>query len=123
MTNTTETSEPKGFVLGDTTYNRLKWFVQIVLPSIATLYFSLGNVWGFGYIEQVLGTLAALGTFLGVVLGISSVTYNNSNLKYSGMIEVFDPPETDKKTYSITFDGDVDDIDQQEEVTFKVFKR
>jgi len=122
--NTPEATEPSGFVLGDALYAKLKWFVQIVIPAFATFYATVGNVLGFGHTEPVLTVSAALATFLGVILGLSSRTYNNSSMKYSGMIEVL-PPETPdgKKTYSITVDGDVENIDAKGEVTFKVFKR
>jgi len=122
--NAPEVTETTGFVLGDAVYNKVKWFVQIVIPAFATFYATVGNVIGLGHTEAVLTISAALATFLGTTLLISNHTYNNSSMKYSGMIEVL-PPETPdgKKTYSITVDGDVENIDSKGEVTFKVFKR
>lgn len=63
-------------ILPDNVYDSFKWLVQIVLPACATLYFALAGIWGFPYGEQVVGTIAALTTFLGVVLGISTYNYN-----------------------------------------------
>lgn len=57
------------------TYDVLKYATQIVIPAIATLYFALAGIWGFPYGEQVVGTLTAIDTFLGVCLGISSAQY------------------------------------------------
>ena len=57
-------------------YNTLKWVVMIVLPAISTLYFALSGIWGFPYAEEVVGTIAAITTFLGAILGISNVQYN-----------------------------------------------
>jgi hypothetical protein len=57
-------------------YDRLKWIAQLLLPALATLYFALAGIWGLPYGEQVVGTLTAIDTFLGVILGISSSQYN-----------------------------------------------
>ena len=57
-------------------YDKLKFVVQIVLPACGTLYFALAGIWGLPYGEQVVGTIAAVATFLGVVLKISTVQYN-----------------------------------------------
>lgn len=57
-------------------YDILKWIAQIFLPALGTLYFALAGIWGFPYGEQVVGTITALDTFLGVLLGISTIQYN-----------------------------------------------
>lgn len=56
-------------------YDVLKWIAQLLLPALGTLYFALAGIWGFPYGEQVVGTITAIDTFLGVILGISSVNY------------------------------------------------
>lgn len=63
-------------VLSDKMYNVLKWVAMIALPAIGTLYFTLAGIWGFPYGEQIVGTITAVDTFLGVLLGISASTYN-----------------------------------------------
>lgn len=60
-------------------YDVLKYIAQIVLPAVGTLYFALAGIWGFPYGEQIVGTITALDTFLGVILGISSSNYNKTN--------------------------------------------
>lgn len=65
--------------LPDKMYNVLKWLTMIVLPALATLYFALSGIWGFPYGEQVVGTIAALVTFFGVVLGVSTAQYNKKS--------------------------------------------
>lgn len=57
-------------------YDILKWIALFLLPAIGTLYFALAGIWGFPYGEQVVGTITAVDTFLGVVLGISTARYN-----------------------------------------------
>jgi hypothetical protein len=57
-------------------YDILKYIAQIVLPAVGTLYFALAGIWGFPYGEQIVGTITAVDTFLGVVIGISNANYN-----------------------------------------------
>lgn len=61
--------------LPDKVYDILKWVCLILLPASSTLYWSLSSIWGWPYAEQITGTIAAVGTFLGVLLGISTHTY------------------------------------------------
>lgn len=57
-------------------YDILKWIAMYVLPAIGTLYFALAGIWGFPFGEEVVGTITAVDTFLGVILGISTAQYN-----------------------------------------------
>lgn len=66
-------------ILNNKVYDVLKWIAQIVLPAIATLYFSLASIWGLPYGEQVVGTITAIDLFLGTLLGISSINYKDNN--------------------------------------------
>lgn len=61
--------------MSNDTYDILKFICQIILPATATLYFALAGIWGFPYGEQIVGTITAIDTFLGVCLGISSIQY------------------------------------------------
>ena len=57
-------------------YDVLKWISLIVLPAIGTLYFALSGIWGLPYGEEIVGTIVAIETFLGALLGISTAQYN-----------------------------------------------
>ena len=57
-------------------YDVLKWIAMYLLPALGTLYFALASIWGLPYGEQIVGTITAIDTFLGVILGISTVQYN-----------------------------------------------
>ena len=65
--------------LSNKAYDVLKWIATIALPAAGTLYFALAGIWGFPYGEQIVGTITAVDTFLGVVIGISSVQYKKNN--------------------------------------------
>ena len=56
-------------------YDVLKWFATVVLPGIGTLYFALAGIWNFPYAEEITGTITAVVTFFGVLLGIASNAY------------------------------------------------
>ena len=60
--------------ISNKTYDVLKWIAQYFLPAAGTLYFALAGIWGLPYGEQIVGTITAVDTFLGVLLGISAAT-------------------------------------------------
>lgn len=67
--------------LSNKQYDILKWIALVLLPAIGTLYFGLAQIWGFPYGEQIVGTITAIDTFLGVILGISNAQYKIDNLE------------------------------------------
>lgn len=66
-------------ILKDNLYKPLKWVAMVILPAVATLYTALAGLWGLPMADAVAQTICAVATFLGVVLGISSKNYYNSN--------------------------------------------
>lgn len=64
--------------MSDKTYDVLKWIAMYLLPALGTLYFALAGIWALPYGEEVVGTITAIDTFLGVLLGISSAQYNKT---------------------------------------------
>lgn len=62
--------------MSNKTYDTLKWITQYVLPALGTLYFALAGIWKLPYAEQIVGSITAIDTFLGIVLGISNMQYN-----------------------------------------------
>ncbi len=67
--------------MSNKTYDTLKWIAQYLLPAAGTLYFALAGIWGLPYGEQVVGTITAVDTFLGVLLGLSAAQYNKTESK------------------------------------------
>ena len=64
--------------LSNKAYDILKWIAMYLLPAAGTLYFALAGIWGCPYGEQIVGTITAVDTFLGVLLGISSAQYHKN---------------------------------------------
>lgn len=105
-------------LLGDSAYNRLKQSTTVLIPAVGALYFALAQIWGLPRAEEVVGSLAALNTFLGVVLGISTRSYNRSDTKYAGIIEVEETE--DVKNLNIILNEAARPLENEPEVTFRV---
>lgn len=65
--------------LPDKLYDVLKWICLVCLPAISACYFALANIWNLPYAEQIVGTIAAITTLIGVLLGISTAQYNKDS--------------------------------------------
>lgn len=64
--------------LNDNTYKVLKWVALYLLPGITTLWLTLASIWNLPYGEQIGGTIAAIDTLVGGLLGISTAQYNKT---------------------------------------------
>lgn len=107
--------------LSNEVYDKLKWVAQILLPALATFYFTVAQVWHLPAPEQVVATIVAVDTLLGVLLGLSTKQFNNSDDKYDGVINVTDL-EDGRKSASLelkNYDNPADVV-AQKEVLFKV---
>jgi hypothetical protein len=105
-------------LLSNKIYEVLKTIVQLWLPALATLYFTLAAVWGWPHAEAVVATFAALATFGGVVLRISTRSYESSGARYDGAINITE--KEGQTLYSLELNSDPSAIDTKNAVTFKV---
>lgn len=62
-------------------YDFLKFMALMVFPAAGALYWALGEIWHFPATEQVIGTLAAIDTFLGAVIGKISKNFEANRPK------------------------------------------
>lgn len=118
-------STTPGLTYGDKTYNYIKWFVQIALPAAATLYFALGNVWGFPNVEAVVASITAITTFLGITLGISSHNYNKSDTGVEhpdGIINIDEKPNG-SLLFDLMLNQNPEDLTDKTKVVFNVVKK
>lgn len=65
----------------DEVYNVLKWLCLIFLPAVATLYAAIDGVFELGYVDIVCTIIVAVATFIGSLIGISTVNYNKEKEK------------------------------------------
>ena len=100
--------------LKDETYDILKWIARYFLPAAGTLYFALSSIWGFPYGEQVVGTITAVDTFLGVILGISTANYSGDGTL------LIDTNNPEKDIYRLDFGDNLDQLSSKKRVTLMV---
>lgn len=70
-------NRPTGLMLSNRSYEVVKWVVAILLPASGALYFGLGDLWNLPRVTEVVGTISLVSTFLGIILGVSTRTYNS----------------------------------------------
>ena len=100
-------------------YDRLKFLAQVVLPALATLYAAVGALWGLPATAAVVGTIVAVDAFLGVVLQISSSSFNSTTAQ--GTLNIHQTLEG--KTFNLELDGDPEyELEGKDKVIFQVTK-
>jgi hypothetical protein len=77
-------------LLNNKVYNVLKFIALVLLPALGTLYFVLAQIWGLPDPEKVLGTISAVDTFLGAMLGISNKQYQSDPARFDGTLAIED---------------------------------
>ena len=109
------------------TYDKLKTTAQVILPAVGALYFGLSQIWGLPNGEQVVGTIAIIDTFLGVLLTALSKNYVSSGAAFDGEVVVEDAMVEGemKKVFGLEFDNapSPDELSQKDSITFKVVDR
>lgn len=108
------------FQLPSHAYDAVKRVVQVALPAMATLYSALALIWGFPYETEIVGTIVAVNLFLGVVLGISTKNYYNSDNAYDGTLNV--SKQNNALIHNLEIDTPPEDLQNQKAITFKVNK-
>ena len=99
-------------LLSNRVYDILKKATLVWLPALSALYFALSGIWGLPNAEQVVGTIAAVCTFLGVTLHLSTSSYNKSDSKYDGALVVNSTTERD--IYSFELNGHPEDLKEKD---------
>lgn len=56
-------------------YDILAIIGRLILPALGTLYFALAKIWNLPLAEEIVGTIAAVTTFLNTILKIKSDQY------------------------------------------------
>lgn len=106
-------------ILGNTAYDIAKDTVTIYLPAVGVLYSALAGIWGLPFAVEVVGTIAAFVTFLGVVLKISSKQYQNQEAQYDGAMVINDTDPM-RETYRLEVDLSLDELMSKKDIKLKV---
>ena len=63
-------------IIPDKIYQIFKWLLIIVVPAFITLFSFLASTWKWDIpTEAITGTITAVATFIGVIIGISNYNY------------------------------------------------
>lgn len=66
------TTAPKtGLIMRNSTYDKLKFVAQILLPAVATLWVAVSTIWNLPLADQIEGTITAVIVFLDTLLGLT----------------------------------------------------
>lgn len=68
-------------MLNNKVYEILKWLALIALPALATLVSVILPLWNIvdeGTTTAIVGTITAVSTFLGTLLGVSTMKYRKN---------------------------------------------
>jgi hypothetical protein len=99
------------------TYKLLKFFVQIFLPVVGTLYFAYAQIWGLANIEVNLGIIIVLDALLGIFLSISQARHNKEVLR-GGVLLVTRTDDYERYTLEIANDPEI--LKTKREVWFDI---
>lgn len=69
-------------MLDNKIYEILKWIALIALPALATLISVILPLWNIcdeSVVTAIVGTITALATFLGTLLGVSTMKYRKNH--------------------------------------------
>lgn len=115
-------NKPKDPVLSNKLYDFLKFLAQVLLPAAATAYAGVAALWGWGAVTQIVGTIVAVDTFLGVVLAFLTQQYNNSDAPYDGTIHVTEDPNSGLKQAVMVLNNyaNPSDVVAQDKAVFKI---
>ena len=65
--------------LNDTVYEWLKWGCLICLPALAVFYNAMADTWDLPYGYQIVTTINAVATLIGVLIGVSTYNYRKED--------------------------------------------
>lgn len=101
-------SEASAQLFTNSLYDKLKFIALILLPALGTLYFALDGIWGWGHGVQVVGSITAVDTFLGLVLQLSTNKYYKTGSNFDGDVTVL--PEDGGNKVVVGFNQPPEDI-------------
>lgn len=102
-------------------YDTLKPIATTWLPALATLYFTIGNIWGLPNVDLVVPTITAVNAFLGVVLGVSNHNYKKTDGPLDGAM-VVDTSTPGLDRFNLELTTALNDLPNKDQIVLKVVK-
>lgn len=119
MTVPSHRSQEPTAILSNFYYAFAKQGAMIILPAVGTLYFMLAGLWGLPHADKVVGTVAALNLFVGVLVGVAKKIYEGTGGKYDGTLAL---EPNDEGTLLRLRDVSPLALDTKDEIVFKVVR-
>lgn len=113
-----ELPAPASLLFGNRVYDLVRTAAMVVLPALGTLYFTIAQITGLPFGEQVVGIIVAVDTFLGVLLGISRKQYNESEAAFDG--EILVAPDEEEGTTDLNVRLDPEAVALKKELRVKI---
>lgn len=114
-------AQERDHLLSDKAYKALNFCAVVAFPAAGTLYFGLAQIWNLPSAEEVVGSIVVVDTFLGALLKTGEASYKNSDARFDGDIHVTQKP-SGVKSFELALNTDPHELDQKDEITFKVIK-
>jgi hypothetical protein len=110
--------------LSNSTYDKLKFVALVVLPALAAFVVAFNSLWDIPNQDAIVGTIAAVDTFLGALLGVSSNQYQEElqDPKHNdGYLEVTGyNPDTGHPDLAMTIVRDPNELVSKDVAKFKI---
>ena len=100
--------------LSSETYDKLKFLTQIGLPALGAFYVAIAGLWNLPYPNEVSGTVLAVVTLLGVLLGVSSKRFKEAEAVYDGTMFVGEDRNR------LELDHDLESLEKKDVLKLKV---
>lgn len=105
-------------MVNDKIYDAVKNGAMVVLPAAGALYAALATVWGWPNAESVVGSVAAVNVFLGVLATVLKRKYDGAASKYDGSLELSETDE--KQLFQLVLNDAPEALKGKDEVVFQV---
>lgn len=118
---------PASLLFGNRAYDLVRATTTVILPGLATLYLTIAQILGLPYGTEVTAVVAAVCTFLGLLLTVSRRQYNNqvaeeaANVDYDGVVTVI--PDPGSGNDNLNFALDPAKIAAKDELVIRVDKQ
>lgn len=112
-------AKTSSFTVANSTYDFLKKLVELILPGLGTMYFGLSAFWPLPYVDSIVGSIAVLCVFFGLVLRASSKNYTPEVPNEMGSF-VINTTDIDRAPYRLELDADLADLETKDTISFRV---
>jgi len=75
-------------LLSNSAYDKLKPVTTLLMPAVVTFILGVGEIWNIESAPKIGATLGAFNVLLGVLLAVATRSYNNSDDKFDGTVDV-----------------------------------